>query len=199
MPEKNPRDNKTGPTINEPKLAPIRPITSATFGDDEGLKAEGCFGGARGSYSNPNIWVFPKIGVFPPKWMVKIMENLIKMDDLGKTHYFRKHPYGGIIILLKFGKLQYLFHDRCMISFVYLSELNEIHPQIEKGESLKSSYEDHNTLDILSQGDCKNMTRNMLTNSTCWVWGGIYTQASPPCTLWGRLPINLLQEFSHQK
>ena len=29
----------------------------------------------------------------PPKWMVKIMENLIKMDDLGETHYFWKHPY----------------------------------------------------------------------------------------------------------
>ena len=29
------------------------------------------------------VWVFPKIGVFPPKWMVKIMENPIKMDDLG--------------------------------------------------------------------------------------------------------------------
>ena len=29
------------------------------------------------------IWEFPKIGVFPPKWMVKIMENTIKMDDLG--------------------------------------------------------------------------------------------------------------------
>ena len=29
-----------------------------------------------------------------PKWMVKIMENPTKMDDLGgKTHYFRKHPY----------------------------------------------------------------------------------------------------------
>ena len=28
-------------------------------------------------------WMFPKIGVFPPKWMVKIMENPIKMDDLG--------------------------------------------------------------------------------------------------------------------
>ena len=28
-----------------------------------------------------------------PKWMVKIMENPIKMDDLGgKLHYFRKHP-----------------------------------------------------------------------------------------------------------
>jgi len=30
------------------------------------------------------MWVFPKIGV-PPKWMVKIMENPIKMDDLGET------------------------------------------------------------------------------------------------------------------
>ena len=30
-----------------------------------------------------SIWVFPKIGVFPPKWMVyNLMENLIKMDDL---------------------------------------------------------------------------------------------------------------------
>ena len=39
--------------------------------------------------------VFPKIGVFPPKWMVKIMENPIKMDDLGgkPTTYFWKHPY----------------------------------------------------------------------------------------------------------
>ena len=29
------------------------------------------------------IWVFPKRGVYTPKWMVKIMENPIKMDDLG--------------------------------------------------------------------------------------------------------------------
>ena len=28
------------------------------------------------------IWVFPKIGGNPPKWMVKIMENPIKIDDL---------------------------------------------------------------------------------------------------------------------
>ena len=28
-------------------------------------------------------WMFPKIGVKPPKWMVKIMEHPIKMDDLG--------------------------------------------------------------------------------------------------------------------
>ena len=38
------------------------------------------------------IWVFPIIRG-TPKWMVKIMENPIKMDDLGKTHYFRKHPF----------------------------------------------------------------------------------------------------------
>ena len=29
------------------------------------------------------VWLFPKIGVFPPKWMVKIMENPIKLDDFG--------------------------------------------------------------------------------------------------------------------
>ena len=29
------------------------------------------------------IWVFPKIGEKNPKWMVKIMGNPIKMDDLG--------------------------------------------------------------------------------------------------------------------
>ena len=40
-----------------------------------------------------NTWVFPKTGVFPPKWMVKIMENPIKMGWFGgKTPYFRKHP-----------------------------------------------------------------------------------------------------------
>ena len=30
-----------------------------------------------------STWVFPKIGGKPPKWMVKIMENRMKMDDLG--------------------------------------------------------------------------------------------------------------------
>ena len=32
---------------------------------------------------NGNMGVEPKIGVKPPKWMVKIMENPIKMDNLG--------------------------------------------------------------------------------------------------------------------
>ena len=30
-----------------------------------------------------HLGVNPKIGFFPAKWMVKIMENPIKMDDLG--------------------------------------------------------------------------------------------------------------------
>ena len=32
---------------------------------------------------HPYMGVEPKIGVKPPKWMVKIMDNPIKMDDLG--------------------------------------------------------------------------------------------------------------------
>ena len=39
-----------------------------------------------------DIWVFPKIGVPQNVWF--IMENFIKMDDLGgKTPYFWKHPF----------------------------------------------------------------------------------------------------------
>ena len=42
------------------------------------------------------MWMFPKIRVGPPKWMVKIMENPIKMDDLGvplflETPMFLRH------------------------------------------------------------------------------------------------------------
>ena len=37
------------------------------------------------SYANlpEGIWVFPKIGGKTPKWMVKIMENSVQMDDFG--------------------------------------------------------------------------------------------------------------------
>ncbi len=38
-----------------------------------------------------NIWVFPKIRVPQNGWF--IMENPIKMDDLGAHPYFWKHPY----------------------------------------------------------------------------------------------------------
>ena len=39
--------------------------------------------------------VEPKLGVKPPKWMVKIMENPIKIDDLRVFPYFWKHPYSS--------------------------------------------------------------------------------------------------------
>ena len=38
------------------------------------------------------IWVFPKIGVFTPKWMVFFMENPINPWMIWGNHYFRKHP-----------------------------------------------------------------------------------------------------------
>ena len=40
-------------------------------------------------------WLLRKTHLGTPKWMVKIMENPIKRDDLGgKPHYFWKHPSG---------------------------------------------------------------------------------------------------------
>ena len=40
------------------------------------------------------IWVLnPKIGVKPPKWMVKIMEHPIKMDDLGVPLFLETSIY----------------------------------------------------------------------------------------------------------
>ena len=39
------------------------------------------------------IWVFPKSRGKPPKWMVKIVENPIKIRMIwGGFPYFRKHP-----------------------------------------------------------------------------------------------------------
>ena len=43
-------------------------------------------------YTHAQMDVEPKIGVLkPPKWMVKIMEKPIKMDNLG-VPFFWKHP-----------------------------------------------------------------------------------------------------------
>ena len=54
-----------------------------------------------------HIWVFLKIGVPQNGWFM--MENTIKMDDLG-YHWFWKHPYIYIYILLK-SHFQYWERD----------------------------------------------------------------------------------------
>ena len=41
-----------------------------------------------------SIWVFPKIGVFPPKSSILIGVSIINHPFWG-THIFWKHPFGG--------------------------------------------------------------------------------------------------------
>ena len=63
------------------------------------------------------IRVFPQIGGFPPKWMVKITENpLKKVDELGgKTHYFWKHLIipkdAGVFLRKRFSPVPILFWE----------------------------------------------------------------------------------------
>ena len=58
------------------------------------------------------IWVFPKIGGFPPKWMVYFMENPIKIHDLGgtpnlgNTHIWRRRGLAA-------NKTHEVFAHRC--------------------------------------------------------------------------------------
>ena len=51
------------------------------------------------NFEKKNMWVFPKIGGKPPKWMVKIRENPIKMDDLGGPPLFLETPMYQVILL----------------------------------------------------------------------------------------------------
>ena len=46
------------------------------------------------------IWMFPKIGGKTPKRMVKIMENPIKMDDLGVPLFLETPTYIYIILYI---------------------------------------------------------------------------------------------------
>ena len=59
-------------------------------------KAAAIFDGSKGSWGGfrfPFLGVEPKIGVVnPPKWMVKIMEKPINMDDFGGPLLFLETP-----------------------------------------------------------------------------------------------------------
>ncbi len=69
------------------------------------------------------FWVFPKIGGKPPKWMVKIMETLLKWMIWG-YHYFWKHLYVGLNNQTHrargcFGRLgYYINYAKCLLSLV---------------------------------------------------------------------------------
>ena len=48
-----------------------------------------------------SIWAFPKIGVKPPKWMVKIMENpMNKWMIWGENPPFKEQPYVSAFSIL---------------------------------------------------------------------------------------------------
>ena len=75
------------------QLGVVKPDTQKKTQQGKGV----CSRNSEGKYLKKKIsciWVFPKIGGKPPKWMVKIMENPIKIDDLGGfSPYFWKHPF----------------------------------------------------------------------------------------------------------
>ena len=48
------------------------------------------------------MWMFPKIGVYTPKWMVYNGKPYEQMDDLG-VPLFLETPMSGCVFLAKFG------------------------------------------------------------------------------------------------
>ena len=54
------------------------------------------------------LWMFPRIGVYTPKWMVNIMENPIKNGMIWREHYFLETPM-IIYIYFFFGIDQMFF------------------------------------------------------------------------------------------
>ncbi len=44
-------------------------------------------------------WTKNRGGFYPPKWMVKIRENLIKMDDLGVPIFLGWHPVVPLVVV----------------------------------------------------------------------------------------------------
>ena len=55
------------------------------------------------------IWVFPKIGVYTPKWMV-YNGNPIQMDDLGGTTIFGNIHLCMMLVVQKKSLIGSMFH-----------------------------------------------------------------------------------------
>ena len=87
--------SKISPTWAPWKI-PKGPFTKSF---QEGVSFLGCELGEVSGVFPGVCGCFPKIGVNPPKWMVKVMENPMKMDDLGeKTLIFGNTHVGKIIV-----------------------------------------------------------------------------------------------------
>ena len=64
-------------------------------------------------HQSAKIWVFPKIGGFnPPKWMVKIMENPIKIHDLGVPLLVGRDEH--VFFLFFFGGFRWMKMKTCL-------------------------------------------------------------------------------------
>ena len=77
--------------------------------------------GHRGAPEIGIFGCFLKIGGNTPKWMVKIMENPIKVDDFGgNTHDFRKQPFVYSLIFCKCNTKVFEF-DKFLIPIILVS------------------------------------------------------------------------------
>ena len=62
---------------------------------DKGRKAFNKSTTKLGLYSEPTIWVFPKIGAPQNEWFIIYNGNPIKMDDLGVSLFLEKKSYSS--------------------------------------------------------------------------------------------------------
>ncbi len=88
-------------------------------------------------------WVFPKKNTgITPKWMVKIMENPIKMDDLGPTPIFGNTPMGEALFAAVFSRgvvvMQHVAFSQACSRWWHLSPLTQIQCKIM--ENLELSF-----------------------------------------------------------
>ena len=78
----------------------------------------------KGGISMYHMYVSKNRGVYPPKWMVKIMENPIKMDDLGVPVIFGNTHISRIFnMLLHFPQYQTGVPDYCLLNDALLKRV----------------------------------------------------------------------------
>ena len=61
-------------------------------------------------------------GVYPPKWMVKIMENPMKMDDLGVPLFLETPILNGLV--MAFEEFYFFTTSKCLEKAASMDETN---------------------------------------------------------------------------